>query len=83
VRKAGWGLAGLLFRLEHDGDDNHFLKALGKAVALLHGTPHADLLLQIFARMQQTSKLKDVADEPRLLALQEDRPMLDLIQKNF
>jgi hypothetical protein len=76
-------LAGLLFRLEHDGDDNHFLKALGKAVALLHGTPHADLLLQIFARLQQTSKLKDVADEPRLLALQEDRPMLDLIQKNF
>lgn len=77
------GLAGLWFRLEHDSHKGHFAQALAKMHAALYGTPHFDLWLQVVQRMQHTSKLKALEDEPLLLALQQERPMLDLIQKNF
>lgn len=77
------GLAGLLFRLEHDTNVGRFERALLRMVALLRGTPQLDLLLQVLARLQQTSKLKDPNDEPLLLAVHQERPMLDLIQQNF
>jgi hypothetical protein len=77
------GLTGMWFRLEHDVHKGHFAQSLAKMHSALRGTPHFDLWLQVVARLQQTSKLKELDDEPLLLALQEERPMLDLIQKNF
>jgi hypothetical protein len=77
------GLAGLLLRLEHDPDPGRFGRALARMVDLFRGRSNLDTLKRVFARLQQSAAAKGRDVDDLILSLQQEKPMLDLIQQNF
>ena len=73
----------LLLRLEHDPDPGRFERALARMVDLFRDRSNLDTLKRVFARLQQSAAAKGRNVDELILSLQQEKPMLDLIQQNF